>query len=537
MANEFDECRSFGMLRKSLRHDLVSWHGFSNPDAGQILNWFDPANSEYLERVNEWQELLCQGAIPFAKFPFAKRNAFGSYDIWHLPDDTVEVIHQIAKLVYKFHGTPRKETNMQEVKTRLSEPLPITLGQFEKDGIRECLAGIRPPDLNCVVGRFGPGITFDGFTAWEKWTRMGVIPDVPPDLYRVNPRDPWTPSAFGGGCTKIAEVPKSIKCNRIVSSECAMYMYAQLAVADDLDRQLHGLFAKHVSLHDAEQHNQFLLRRDACSIDLSDASDHVSVELVQALLPQLWPVLAAVRSSESLFPDGEVVRLATFAPMGSGVCFPILTLINLGLCAFAAKCYEQDHRLKPGSVWFTVYGDDVIVPVCIFDIVTDLQTRSGLLVNSTKSCCTRIYRESCGREMYHDRVITPGYIRDPFDKMDASKVEQVCQLMVDRFMPSTAKTIADEADCIRMCRWNTQLQREDVSVRATIAKQKVRALDGWHGLNRWFSVHTQQEVCINQKHIKTRPTGVDAEVWTKTGWRFKPSWDYPYLTHWFATRC
>lgn len=43
-----DEAYSFRLLQTALRQDLVSCHGFSNPDAGAILNWFNPSNPEYL---------------------------------------------------------------------------------------------------------------------------------------------------------------------------------------------------------------------------------------------------------------------------------------------------------------------------------------------------------------------------------------------------------------------------------------------------------------------------------------------------------
>lgn len=322
----YDEIRSFELLRPCLRGDLVSSHGFSNPDAGLILNWFDPASPEYLQHVDDWQQVLCQGASPDRTFPLLHHNAFGSYDIFELPNHQIGAIHQVAKLFYKWHGVPRRETNMEEVKIRLSQPLPITLKDFELEGVRRCLSDIVPPDLNECVGRFGPGSTFEGFRSYEKWKRQGFVPDVPPNLYRASLRDPWTPKGFDPeGCTRIAEVPKSIKSNRVVSSEPAMRMFAQLAINDHIVDQMHERFKGHVSLASQEEHNKFLLKQDACSVDLKDASDHVSCELVQAVLPQLWPVLAKVRSSNTLFPDGDIVQLRTFAPMGAGVCFSIMT--------------------------------------------------------------------------------------------------------------------------------------------------------------------------------------------------------------------
>lgn len=525
----YDECHLFGVLRSALRTDLCQVHGIPNPVAGAILKWFDPANPEYLDRVNEWQVGLCQGYLsPDSKFPYPlARDDQGYRDVYSLPGHLAGAIQQVAKLVYKWHGLPRKKTDMDEVKQRLRHPLPMQLGTDIVDGLRTFLSGMKPPDLVSCIGRFGPGVTCDGLDGREKWDRLGkYMPDVPPSLFRYNSRDPWTPPAIFRGVTKIAEVPKTIKANRIVSSEPALYMYAQLAVADDLDRQMHKLYKQHVSLHDAELHNKFLLRPDACSIDLSDASDHVSVDLVKAVLPQLWPVLAKVRSSASLFPDGEEVELSTFAPMGSGVCFPVLTLVCIGACGFAQRLLIKSQPYMRQNLWFHVYGDDIIVPRAMYSLVCNLLTYMGLLVNNQKSCPTGVYRESCGLELYDERIITPAYIRDPLELVPATKIESVCQKLSDNGFYSTAEVVAGKSNCVRFLSYDSHLQRQEICVRTISARQKTRNLDGWSGLNRWNSLHTLQDEL----------QGATVEVWTRPAWRMRATQDYPYLSTWLATR-
>lgn len=416
---------------------------------------------------------------------------------------------------------------MSEVKDRLSRPLPITLDPFEITGIRECLSDILPVDPEGVIGRFGPGATAEGFTNFERWMRTGLCPNVPPSIYRVNPRDPWTPTGFSAyRCTKIAEVPKTIKSNRVVSSEPAMSMFAELAVADDLSRQIHTIFRKHVSLHDAERHNRYLYFDDATTLDLSDASDHISVELVALLLPQLWPVLASVRSTHALFPDGDEVLLKTFAPMGSGLCFVVMTTIILGIIEYIRRAYLELY-----VPWYSVYGDDIIVPREIFDITVDLLQRSGLVVNVKKSCGSGIFKESCGLELYNGMNITPAYIRDPIPSLPASKVEQVCTRLEAGSFPETARHVAELADCTKFLRYNHNLQRQEVCVRTLSATKKARPLDGWAGLNRWFCSRTQGKTWDSRQ-----PSGIVDKVWTKTTWRLNASEDYPYLTHELATR-
>lgn len=518
----------FRRLRPHLRRDLTVSAGFPNPVAGQILNWFDPANKEYLARVDAWQKLLCRNAAVQLP-PFCEEGS--GYQLT-MDDIHVRAVHQVAKLVYKWHGKPAKETDWSEVAERLSKPLPCRLTDSEIEGIRGCLSGIRPIDLNEAIGRFGPGATCEGFSARDKWERKGFIPDVPPNLYRSSLRDPWVPVRTNPfRFTKMAEVPKSIKANRTVSSEPAMSMYAQLAVNDALCEQIHLLFVGHVSLNDQQKHNQLLKRQGMATLDLSDASDHVSSELVESVLPQLWPVLATVRSEYAQTPEGDIIPLRTFAPMGAGICFSVMTTVILGIISFAFKSLGFRWMSEPWSV----YGDDIIIPIWICDYVMDLLERAGLVINVAKSCMTGVYVESCGLELRHGRDVTPVYLKDPLTTLEASKVEQIAQKMCELF-PDTLKQILEESQAVIGQRYNRDLQCTELLVRTQAARSKLAVLDGYAGLNRWFSIHTQQECRMRGHTFAARPPGVELEVWTKTAWRYRSAINYPNLTLWFATR-
>jgi hypothetical protein len=523
--------RLFEHLRPFLRHDLTEVVGFPNPVAGQILNWFDPANKEYLDHVDAWQKLLCRNVAVHAP-PFVSLTANDELD---MSDWEVRAVQQVAKLVYKWHGDPAKKTDWSEVAQRLSKPLPIRLTDDEVSGIRQCLSGIEPVDLNQAIGRFGPGATCEGFDALHKWRRKGLIPDVPPALYRCSPRDNWVPEGSNVfRYTRMAEVPKSIKSNRTVSSEPAMSMFAQLAVNDDLVDQIHRLFMGHVSLHDQERHNALLRVHGMATLDLSDASDHNSCELVERVLPQLWPVLAKVRSEFSILPDGQVIKLATFAPMGSGVCFSVMTTVILGIIAYAFRSL--------GFRWYremwSVYGDDIIVPIWIADYVIDLLERAGFVINIGKSCTSGVYVESCGLELRHNFYdVTPCYLKDDLSTLEASKVEQIARKMCEQY-PSTLKEILRLSAPVKGQRWNKDLQCTELLVRTRAARSKLAVLDGYAGLNRWFSVHTQQEYAWNRHLAETdsRPPGVEQEVWTKIAWRYRSAINYPLLSLWLASR-
>lgn len=528
MANvEPKHVRLYSMLRPFLRRDLTVSVGLPNPVAGSILNWFDPANMEYLDRVDAWQKLLCRDSAVNLP-PFCEERDYRL----DLSDRHVKAIHQVAKLVYKWHGEPARKTDWQEVAKRLSEPLPIRLTDREIQGIRQCLSSIGPIDLNEAVGRFGPGATCEGYNARDKWERVGLIPDVPANLYRCNPHDTWSPYGTNGfRYTRMAEVPKSIKCNRTVSSEPAMSMFAQLAVNDELTKRIHLLFPGHVSLHSQEKHNRLLRQPGMATLDLSDASDHVSCELVESVLPQLWTVLSKVRSEFAYCNEVGLIPLRTFAPMGAGVCFSVMTTVILGIIAFAFRSLGFSYMREPWSV----YGDDIIVPIWICDYVMDLLERAGLVINVAKSCMTGVYVESCGLELRHGYDVTPAYLKDELTTLEASKVESIAQKMSELF-PDTLKEIIRLAQPVKGWRYNRNLQCPELLVRTQAERSKLAVIDGYAGLNRWFSIRTLQECERSGLIVRARPSGVKLEVWTKAAWRYRSATNYPYLSLWFATR-
>jgi hypothetical protein len=516
--------RLFEMLRSYLRRDLTVSIGIPNPVAGKILKWFDPAHPEYLNRVDAWQKCLCANSL-------IGHSELFEYDLSDNPI-AVRAVQQIAKLVYKWHGDPIKETDWAEVSSRLSHPLPIRLTDAEIAGIRESLERIRPTDFNQTIGRFGPGATSEGFNAKDKWLMKGLCPDIPASFYRVNPRQPWCPTGLNlFRCTKMAEVPKSIKSNRIVSSEPAMSMFAQLAVNDDLVDQIHRLFAGHVSLDNQAKHNRLLYRNGMATLDLSDASDHISAELVERVLPSLWPVLARVRSEFAMLPNGDIIPLRLHAPMGAGTCFSVMTTVILGIISYAFRSLHFSWRSEPWSV----YGDDIIVPIWIVDYIIDLLERAGLVINIGKSCTTGHYVESCGLELYHGYDVTPVYLKDPVHQLEAAKLESIAQKWAD-FMPATLRCLLDNSVPVKGYRYNSDIQQLELLVRTSSARSKVSVLDGYHGLNRWFCTRSLQEQVWRGDQPHALPTGVKLEVWTKLAWRYRSSENFPNLSLWFATR-
>jgi len=187
------------------------------------------------------------------------------------------------------------------------------------------------------------------------------------------------------------------------------------------------------------------------TLDMKDASDSVMWKLVEAIFPSDWVwALDRTRAKGVTLPDGSITRLATFAPMGSAVCFPVECLTFLAITFLASVIYETGiphnvylarKRRLPARVirsklltilkstgQYGVYGDDIIGPNNRFDGVVMLLQSCGFLVNEGKSFAhDLVVRESCGIYAFKGFDVTflrflVDFLRDP-SSMQASLCE------------------------------------------------------------------------------------------------------------------
>lgn len=195
---------------------------------------------------------------------------------------------------------------------------------------------------------------------------------------------------------KIAFVPKTAKTFRSIAVEPLGNGYIQKGtdivlrkllkrIGIDLsDQTLNQRMAREGSMTDSDE--------SFCTLDLTSASDSISVALVKELLPPDWFNFLNRIRSPSYELEGKFYTSNKFCTMGNGFCFPLETLI------FAAAC----HAVKAGhaSEDFMVYGDDIIVRRKVYDELVLLLSRIGFIPNRRKSFREGPFRESCGAHWY-----------------------------------------------------------------------------------------------------------------------------------------
>ncbi|DAD52660.1 RNA-directed RNA polymerase [ssRNA phage SRR7976299_16] len=202
---------------------------------------------------------------------------------------------------------------------------------------------------------------------------------------------------------KIVFVPKTAKVHRTIAVEPLINGFLQKGVDIVLRRKL-----KRIGINLSDQSlNQELAYRGSVeagdpfvTIDLSSASDSISIGLVKNLLPPDWfELLNSLRSANFTMDGKTFSRYHKFCSMGNGFCFPLETLLFVAACN-AAECGV------PG-VDFSVYGDDIIVRQSKSAKVLSILKDMGFSVNTEKTFLQGPFRESCGADWFGGEDVRP----------------------------------------------------------------------------------------------------------------------------------
>jgi hypothetical protein len=273
-----------------------------------------------------------------------------------------------------------------------------------------------------IVPSHGPGVVSTKERLWEKflWTNVAEkITNVYPfDAYFCASQghvcdDHQSFSKIGGieNSAQVLLVPKDSRGPRLISCEPVDFQWVQ--------QGLGRAIVEHVENASIARYNVFFTdqgpnQRGALlgsstgrysTLDLNEASDRVHLDLVRLLFPErIFTYLDACRSSSTTLPNGKVLRLQKFAPMGSSLCFPILALTVWAILTAAAS--DADTRES-----ILVYGDDVIVPTAFAGEAIEQLESFGLKINRDKSCTAGLFRESCGVDAYNGVNVTPVRLR------------------------------------------------------------------------------------------------------------------------------
>lgn len=281
--------------------------------------------------------------------------------------------------------------------------------------------------------KHGPGAVAGGEKPWEKGRFKYFVKQID----KVFPYSDWfylSPTHFCDELenylgleeveyllSKTQFVPKDSRGPRMIAMEPQEYMWVQQAIKSKLYEYIedHALTKGHVNFTNQNVNRDLALSASLTqaydTLDMKDASDRVSLELVELLFSAtpLYEQLLATRTPGVVLPNGQIHMYRKFAPMGSALCFPIEALVFWALSASVIHVFKE-VPLRIACKQIYVYGDDIIVPHDYSKIVMSILPHYNLMFNEAKSCIAGFFRESCGCDAFMGVDVTPVKVKRLF---------------------------------------------------------------------------------------------------------------------------
>ncbi len=417
-----------------------------------------------------------------------------------------------------------------------------------------------------IVPRHGPGATAERLSgnrkyALKQWHRR-LDHSFPSDLFCI-PNQGYFEDLDGiefvdpehETPVRVISVPKTLKTPRIIAIEPVCVQYTQQSVMEVLVKLLETrpLTRGRINFVDQTVNQKLAMQSSVdgsfATLDLKDASDRVSSQLVWEMLaavPHFREAVFACRSLRADVPGYGIHTLSRFASMGSALCFPIEAMVFYTIILSAiTRSSGQRLTLKSllrASEGVRVYGDDIIIPVRYVQAVWSELEWFNLRVNGSKSFWTGKFRESCGLDAYDGVNVTPVYVRrllptthhDSEELMSAVSLRNqlyhagcwvaashlqslVDQLATVPFVSENSSILGWNSVCVKyeVQRWDSHLHRWLVKGNVVDAKARKDPLDGSPALMKFF-LKRGDEPYFDVKHLERY--GRPVVVRTKLRW-------------------
>jgi hypothetical protein len=263
------------------------------------------------------------------------------------------------------------------------------------------------------------------------------------------------------GSSLMRLVPKDSRGPRIICMEEQEYMFLQQGLGTAMRDWMinHPVVGRQIPFLKQEV-NRNLARRASvdgsfATLDMKDASDRISKELVRLLfarLPDLRDCLLALSTNSTRLPDGRVVSTKKFAPMGSSLCFPVMSVVHYALGIAGMHLYTG-KPVKALAKMLYVYGDDIIVRSEHVDTLFTVFPLFGLKFNQGKSFRKGPFRESCGFDAFKGTNVSPQRLKKRF--LDSRDPSSLCSAMTMEYnlRKSGYNSVAEVLKRIVESRW------------------------------------------------------------------------------------
>lgn len=208
-------------------------------------------------------------------------------------------------------------------------------------------------------------------------------------------------------------VPKDSRGPRSICREYRKRLETQMAFFDWTTAELNRISNGAINFQDQGVNRALAERgsvtRDYSTIDLKDASDRVSYEVVKTLFrnsPACRWFISGENRAAYVSIEGQHFLLRKLAGMGSGLTFPTMSLlISLTICREVANRTSERYEHIRRNVY--VYGDDIVVPRKWYRYALQALHKIGLVPNEKKCFHNSHFRESCGGDYFKGTNVGP----------------------------------------------------------------------------------------------------------------------------------
>jgi hypothetical protein len=330
---------------------------------------------------------------------------------------------------------PAAELDRQACVPDVADTLLQLDEKFDWDGLRRFSARVLHSfgqfDPFAIEPKHGPGAVSDREAKYVKydfrsWTNR-LEPVFPYDYHANSGLSVPDYVVYKEYPSKMHAVPKTQSGPRLIAAEPTSHQWIQQGIRRWLEqRTKRSILAGCIDFTSQHLSRDMCLEAsvsgDSATVDLSSASDRLSVRLVEFLFQHNRPLLDGLHASrtraiESL--NGEVLYLNKFASQGSAVIFPLQSIVYTILALWAVGLTRGQRHYEGIASLATsvrVFGDDIIVPSDAYPVLQGLLETLLLKVNDNKSHFHGFFRESCGMDAYKGVDVTPAYLRKFYSK-------------------------------------------------------------------------------------------------------------------------
>lgn len=205
----------------------------------------------------------------------------------------------------------------------------------------------------------------------------------------------------------LENVPKTWKVHRGITPLTLIDLFYSYGVGRAIQRRLkeHGLDIRHLQDRHRTMIRKFSVSLTHVTADMSAASDSISSDLLNFLLPRPWYNLVKLAITHQVKVGDDLCYTESVLPMGNGMTFPLETLVFFALMKATGNLARVRGK-------YSVFGDDLIYPSPLHEYIVQVFPDLGFELNLEKTFRSFPFRESCGEDFYRGVPVRSFYLKN-----------------------------------------------------------------------------------------------------------------------------